>query len=158
MAPGARRKIRDLIWYGIGATGAIAVALWLVEEVRSPFLLASLGGSTVFLFALTESDAAQPRALFGGHLGGPLVGILCFHFFGDALWVSVVAVVVTMTFMVVTRTVHPPAGANPLFMVHYHASFTAFGKPVALGVVALFLVTVFWSRLRPGRAYPVKWW
>ena len=158
MATGMRRKIRDLFWSAIGATGAIAVALWLVEEVRSPFLLASLGGSTVFLFALTESDAAQPRALFGGHLGGALLGILCFHFFGDDLWVSVVAVMLTMTFMVVTRTVHPPAGANPLFMVHYHASFRTLGAPVILGVATLFLVADFWSRLRPGRAYPVKWW
>jgi len=158
MATSMQRKIQDLFWSVIGATGAIAMALWLVEEARSPFLLASLGGSTVFLFALTESDAAQPRALFGGHLGGALIGILCFQILGDALWVSVAAVVLTMTFMVVSRTIHPPAGANPLFMVHYHASFGAFGKPVALGVVALFLVAVFWSRLRPGRAYPVKWW
>ena len=158
MATGMRRKIGDLFWSVMGASAAIAFALWLVEEVRSPFLLASLGGSTVFLFALTESEAAQPRALFGGHLGGALIGILCFHFFGDALWVSVGAVVLTMTFMVVTRMVHPPAGANPLFMVHYHASFETLGKPVILGVAALFLVAVLWSRLRPGRVYPVKWW
>jgi CBS-domain-containing membrane protein len=158
MATRVRTKIRDLFWIVIGATGAIALALWVVEEARSPFLLASLGGSTVFLFALTESEAAQPRALFGGHLGGAMIGILCFHFFGDALWVSVAAVVLTMTFMVLSRTIHPPAGANPLFMVHYHASFRAFWMPVALGVVVLFLVAVFWSRLRPGRVYPVKWW
>ncbi len=46
----------------------------------------------VFLFALTETEAAQPRALFGGHLGGALIGILAFRFFGDALWVSVIAI------------------------------------------------------------------
>lgn len=158
MATGMRRKIQDLSWSVVGAIGAIALALWLVEEARSPFLLASLGGSTVFLFALTESDAAQPRALFGGHLGGAVIGILCFHFFGDALWVSVAAVVLTMTYMVLSRTIHPPAGANPLFMVHYHAGFRALWMPVALGVVGLFFVAVLWSRLRPGRAYPVKWW
>jgi len=142
----------------MGAIVAIALALWLIEEENSPFLLASLGGSTVFLFALTESDAAQPRALFGGHLGGAIIGILCFHFFGDALWVSVAAVVLTMTYMVLSRTIHPPAGANPLFMVHYHAGFKTFWMPVALGVGALFFVAVLWSRVRPGRAYPLKWW
>ncbi len=153
-----QENLRDLSWAAIGGTVAIAVALWLVSDRHSPFLLASLGGSTVFLFALTDAEAAQPRALFGGHLGGALVGILCFRIFGDASWVSVVAVVATMLFMIVTRTIHPPAGANPLLMVHHHASFGALVKPVGLGVVTLFLVTILWSRLRPGRPYPVKWW
>ncbi len=151
-------NLRDLGWSVIGATMAIALALWFVADRHSPFLLASLGGSTVFLFALTGAEATQPRALFGGHLGGAFIGILCFRIFGDAPWVAVVAVVFTMVFMVVTRTIHPPAGANPLFMVYYHANFGALVKPVGLGVVTLFLVAILWSRLRPGRPYPVKWW
>ena len=153
-----QETLRDLSWSAIGATVAMAIALWLVSDRQSPFLLASLGGSTVFLFALTDAEAAQPRALFGGHLGGALVGILCFRIFGDAPWVFVVAVVLTIVFMVVTRTIHPPAGTNPLFMVHHHANFGVLVKPVGLGVVTLFLVTILWSRLRPGRPYPVKWW
>jgi CBS-domain-containing membrane protein len=58
----------------MGATAAIALALWLVGGRNGPFLLASLGGSTVFLFALRDTEAAQPRALFGGHFGGALIG------------------------------------------------------------------------------------
>src|SRR5512146_274071 len=109
-----RDRIRDLCWSVVGAAAGIAIALYLVADGSSPFLLASLGGSTVFLFALTETEAAQPRALFGGHLGGALIGITAFQLFGDALWVSVLAVVLTMVFMIITKTIHPPAGANPL--------------------------------------------
>ena len=154
----SHQGLMKLVWSAIGAAIAISLALWLVADDSSLFLLASLGGSTVFLFGLTDAEAAQPRALFGGHLAGAAIGIFCFQFFGDALWVSVVAVVLTMVFMMVTRTVHPPAGANPLFMVHYHASFQALLKPVGLGVFILFLVTVIWSRMRPGERYPVTWW
>jgi len=142
----------DIIWSAIGVT--VAIALWLVADDHSMLLLASLGGSTVFLFALTDAEAAQPRPLFGGHLGGAFIGILCFQFFGDALWVSVVAVVLTMVFMVVTRTIHPPAGANPLIMVYHHANFMALLKPVGLGVLTIFFTAVIWSRLRPGKCYP----
>ncbi len=146
-------------WSAVGATVAISLALWVTEgTTKDPFLLFSLGGSTVFLFALTEAEAAQPRALFGGHLGGALVGILCFQAFGDVLWVSVLAVVLTMLLMMTTRTIHPPAGANPLLMVHNHATFQALFKPVGIGVLTLFLVALLWSRFRRGRPYPVRWW
>ncbi len=152
-----RDRIRDLCWSVAGASAGIAIALYLLADGNSPFLLASLGGSTVFLFALTETEAAQPRALFGGHLGGALIGIMAFQFFGDALWVSVLAVVLTMVFMVLTKTVHPPAGANPLFMVHNHAGILVLLKPVLLGVGMLFLATFVWSRVRPGKSYPLSW-
>jgi CBS-domain-containing membrane protein len=80
-----RHRHLDLVVAAIGATIAIFLALWLSEDIKSSFLLASLGGSTVFLFALSETEAAQPRALFGGHIGGLMIGILFFQFFGDAL-------------------------------------------------------------------------
>lgn len=154
----SRKNLVDLVWSAIGATVAIALALWLITDRRLSFLLPSLGGSTVFLFALTETEAAQPRALFGGHFGGAVIGILCYQFLGNMLWVSVVAVVLTMLFMVLTRTIHPPAGANPLVMIHDHAGFYALLNPIGAGVLALFLVAMLWSRLRPGKRYPVRWW
>src|SRR6185503_1412285 len=109
----------------------------------------SLGGSTVFLFGLTRAPAAQPRALFGGHFGGALIGIACYQLFGDALWVYVVAQVVTLIYMMLTQTMHPPAGANPLLMIHAHANFSALLIPVGSGVLILALTAVVWSRLWP---------
>ena len=64
----SHQGLMKLVWSASGAAIAISLALWLVADDSSLFLLASLGGSTVFLFALTDAEAAQPRALFGGHL------------------------------------------------------------------------------------------
>jgi CBS-domain-containing membrane protein len=153
-----KHTVRDLSWSVAGASTAIAIALWFVADGRSLLLLASLGASTIILFARTDSEAAQPRALFGGHLSGALIGILAFRFFGDGLWVSVLALVLTMIFMVLTRTVHPPAGANPLLMVHNHAGMGIVIKPVLLGVGLIFVTAIIWSRIRPGKSYPVDWW
>jgi CBS-domain-containing membrane protein len=153
------RDIGRLSWCSAGAATALTVALFLTGlPDYSRWLMASLGGSTIFLFGLTRTAAAQPRALFGGHLGGALIGILCYQAFGDAVWVYALAVVLTLVFMLVTRTVHPPAGANPLIMVHAHAGFIALWQPVALSVLALALVAALWSRVMPATVrYPVKW-
>jgi len=141
-----------------GAALGLSLVLSFVDPPSAPLFLASFGGSAVFLFGLTRAPAAQPRALFGGHIGGVLIGSLCFQFFGDALWVYVLALVLTLVFMLVTRTVHPPAGANPLIVMHAHASLVAVWQPVILGVALLALVAAVWSRLVPGMVhYPCKW-
>jgi CBS-domain-containing membrane protein len=67
-----------LVWVLIGSSIAIILALWITKE-NSPLLLASLGGTTLFLFVLTTAPAAQPRAVFGAHLISSLVGILAYQ-------------------------------------------------------------------------------
>jgi len=151
-------SIFRLLWCALGAAAGIAIALLLVAPPASPYLLASLGGSAVFLFGLTRAPAAQPRALFGGHLGGALIGITCYQWFGDALWVYALAQVLALWYMLITKTVHPPAGANPLIMIFAHASLSALWQPVLVGVLSLAVVAVVWSRLYPGLShYPVAW-
>jgi len=54
-----------LLWCLVGAACGIALSLAVAGPPVTPFLLASLGGTAVFLFGLTRAPAAQPRALFG---------------------------------------------------------------------------------------------
>ncbi|HTY23594.1 MAG TPA: HPP family protein [Desulfomonilaceae bacterium] len=152
------RRIGRLLWCIVGAAVGISLALMLVGPPASPFLLASLGGSTVFLFGLTRTPAAQPRSLFGGHIGGALIGIACYQCFGDALWVYAFAQVLTLGYMLLTKTVHPPAGANPLIMINSHAGLATLWQPVFVGTFTLAAVAFFWSRMVPDLVhYPVSW-
>lgn len=147
-----------LLYCMLGAALGIALAFFLAGPAASPFLLASLGGSAVFLFGLTRAPAVQPRALIGGHLGSALIGIVCYQLFGDAAWVYALAQSLALGYMLLTRTVHPPAGANPLIMIHSHAGFAALWQPVLLGVLSLAAVAYLWSRLLPGQfRYPQAW-
>lgn len=146
-----------LIWVLLGSLVAISAALF-VTKANSPLLLASLGGTTLFLFALTTAPAAQPRAVFGAHLISSLVGILAYRLFGDAFWVYVFALVITIAVLLLARCVHPPAGANPLIMIQAHASFIHLGITVMAGVTIIFIIAMIWSRLGIGsRKYPVSW-
>lgn len=145
------------LWVLIGSFVAIFLALFITKS-NSPLLLASLGGTTLFLFALTTAPAAQPRAVFGAHLISSLIGILSYKLFGDAFWVYVFALVVTIAILLFARCVHPPAGANPLIMIQAHASFIHLGVTVMSGVTIIFITAMIWSRLGIGsRKYPVAW-
>lgn len=152
-----KRPLLRLLWCLVGAACGVTLALSVVGPPHTPFVLASLGGTVVFLFGLTRAPAAQPRALFGGHLGGALIGIACYQVLGDSLAVYALAVTLCLAWMLLTRTVHPPAGANPVLMIYAHAGWAALWQPVLLGVLMLVLVAVVWSRLYPGLAnYPVE--
>ena len=149
--------ILRLLWVLLGSTIAISLALW-VTKASDPLLLASLGGTTLFLFVLTTVPAAQPRAVFGAHLMSSVIGIGAYQLFGDSFWVYVAALVVTIGVLLITRCVHPPAGANPLIMIQAHAGFIHLGITVMAGVTTIFLVAVIWSRLGIGnRKYPTSW-
>ena len=146
-----------LVWVLLGSSIAISLALW-ATQATSLLMLASLGGTTLFLFVLTTAPAAQPRAVFGAHLIGALIGIIAYQLFGDGFWVYVIALVVTISILLLTRCVHPPAGANPLIMIQAHASFIHLGITVLTGVLIIFSVAYIWSRLGVGsRKYPVSW-
>ena len=153
-----KNKFLRLLWCALGASIGLGLSLWIVYPDVSPIFMASIGGTAVFLFGLTRAPAAQPRAVFGGHLGGALIGILCTQALGSSLPVLVLSCVLTMVFMLVTRTTHPPAGATPLLMVQASAEWFALWQAVGLSVLILFLVAVVWSRIIPGMLhYPVKW-
>jgi len=81
--PEQPRRLRGPVTVGLrvaasaaGAAFGLAAVLQFVDPPSAPLFLASLGGSAVFLFGLTRAPAAQPRALFGGHTGGALLGAL----------------------------------------------------------------------------------
>lgn len=146
-----------LLWVLLGSSIAISLALW-ATQATSLLMLASLGGTTLFLFVLTTAPAAQPRAVFGAHLIGALIGIIAYQLFGDGAWVYVIALVVTIGVLLLVRCVHPPAGANPLIMIQAHASFIHLGVTVLTGVLIIFAVAYIWSRLGIGlRKYPISW-
>lgn len=150
--------VARLCWCAAGSALALGIVFWLVDPPAGPLFIASLGGSAVFLFGLTRASAAQPRALLGGHLGSAAIGVLCFQVLGDATWVYLLAIVLTLVFMLATKTVHPPAGANPLIMIHARAGLDAVLGPVLMSVLVLGGVAMIWSRLFPGLLrYPVNW-
>lgn len=153
-----KQTILRILWVLAGASVALFLALHVVRPADSTLLLASLGGSTLFLFGLTTLPPTQPRALFGGHLISAFIGVMCYQFLGDATWVMVISVLITIAALLLTKTVHPPAGANPLIMISAHAGFIDIWTHVFAGVLVLAITTYIWSRLGPGKVrYPVNW-
>lgn len=165
MSSALRNRALDAAGAWVGAAVALGLSAWLVSLTDHPWLLASLGGSCVILFGMPFSEMAQPRSFFGGHLVATLTGLL-FLRFGHGLlggspdaWM-VAAVATALAAMILTRTIHSPAGANPIVIFMEQASWSFMLSPLAIGLVVLF-ATALVANNRAGvakvRRYPVAW-
>jgi CBS-domain-containing membrane protein len=147
------------------AGGAIAIALMelMSEHAAFPLLLIPFATSIVLVMGSPEIEAAQPRALVGGHLVASLVGLLVVKMVGPGPWAAAVAVGLAMLAMHITRSFHPPAGIDPLVIVVNDMSWSFLLAPVAIGAVLLAALAFVWHRLcrhglSAGHTWPARWW
>lgn len=140
-----------------GAVIAIGATGWLSMVSGVPWLMAPFGASCVLAFGMPDSPLAQPRSIIGGHLVATLVGLIALSMLGDGWWVGAFAVGLALAAMQITRTLHAPAGANPLVVIAAHAQFSFLLTPVLAG--SLIIVAVAWcvNNTRNHNSYPRYW-
>jgi CBS-domain-containing membrane protein len=141
--PKRRRQPPQRLLAGfLGTTFALLGCVALLRLTEHPWLLPSLGGSCVILFGMARGVMAQPRSFLGGHLLATLVGLgfrLGYVSFGGPieLWAAA-AVGAALTAMAATRTLHSPAGANPLVVFAEQAGPGFLFAPLLPGLAVLF--------------------
>ena len=138
--PSPRRALAQVL----GTASALMLAHAALSFTTHPWLLPSLGGSCVILFGLPRGVMAQPRSFLGGHLLATVTGLL-FHagyrMLGGPLsvWLAF-AVGTALAVMALTRTIHSPAGANPVVVFVEDAGWDFLAAPLLPGLAVLFLV------------------
>lgn len=125
-----------------------------------PLMIASMGASSVLLFAAPHSPMAQPWSFVGGHLVSALVGITCYKLVPSPFVAAALAVALAIFGMHLLNCLHPPGGATSLAMVisgqEIHAlGYSALLSPVGLNVAILMAIALTVNNLFPGRRYPL---
>lgn len=147
------------IAYGLQGTGAflaVFAALLLGQWSEIALLMAPFGASCVLAFAVPDSPLAQPRSIVGGHLLSTAIGLALLHTAGFHAWTAALALGLSIMAMQWTRTLHPPAGADPLLVMTAGSAWSFLWSPVLLG--SLLIVAVAWGYHRAcRRTYPQRW-
>jgi CBS-domain-containing membrane protein len=155
----AERNIRLAILAG-AAGGAIAIAMMelLSERAAFPLMFVPFATSIVLVMGSPELEAAQPRALIGGHLLATTIGLLVVKIAGPGPWAAALAVGLAMVAMHLTRSFHPPAGIDPLVVVVNDMPVTFLLTPVAVGASLLAALAFAWHNLFRRGSWPQRWW
>lgn len=149
--------LKFVLLSSLGAIVAIAVTGWLSVLSGIPWLMAPFGASCVLAFGVPDSPLAQPRAIVGGHLVATVVGLVVVTLLGDGWLACALGVGLALAAMQVTRTVHAPAGADPLIVIVAHAPVSYLISPVLAGSLVIVLTAWVINNARSTHSYPKYW-
>jgi len=158
-------------WLTIAGAVGGAIAIAAMEELSTraafPLLFVPFATSIVMVMGSPDIDAAQPRALIGGHLVASLAGLAVVKIIGPGPLAAAFAVGLAMLAMQLTRSFHPPAGIDPLVIVLNDMPWSFLLVPVAAGACLLAAFAFIWHnaarRFGPDDAsarhsWPRRWW
>ena len=136
---------------------SIAIIGYLTKSYDNLLIMGSFGASCVLLFGFPKSPFSQPRNVILGHFLSTFIGLAFLHILGNEYWSMALALATAIAVMIATRTVHPPAGSNPLIVFLLAANWDYLIFPSLIGSVILVLVAIFYNNLHKNRAYPQYW-
>lgn len=153
-------KAIGLAW--LGAFIAIAVVAIMTQRLEHMLILGSFGASCVILFAYPDVPFAQPRNTIGGHFLSSLVGLCLVSWLGVTWWTLAIAVATAVALMMLTRTVHPPAGSNPVIVwlmaaAHGGLSWDFLLFPTLFGAIGITIVALIYNNVTREGRYPKYW-
>lgn len=141
----------------LGAFCATAVIALAAGALEIPLVLGSFGATCVLVFGFPEAPFSQPRNVIAGHVLASLIGLAFLRAFGATWWSMAMAVAAAVAVMLLTRTVHPPAGSNPLIVMLSQPTWTFLLTPTLGGATLIVVVALIVNNLGAKRRYPAYW-
>ena len=153
-----RRAWLAMLAGAAGGTVAIGAMEFFAMRSAMPVMAVPFATSIVLVLGSPEVEAAQPRALIGGHLVSTLVGLATVTLAGPQPWAAAFAVGLAMLAMHATRTFHPPAGIDPLLIVVNNLPWGFLFVPVLPGALLLAAFAFAWHLAVRRFDWPTRWW
>ena len=141
-------KIKTIVISSLGAFLCIyAIAYLNIIDETNVWLIPPFGASLVLVMAVHDSPLASPRNVFFGHVLSASSGVMIYYFFGDAPISIALGLSFAIILMILTNTVHPPAGANPIIAILGAKSFEFVIMPVAIGASFIVIFALIYNKI-----------
>jgi len=144
-----------LAW--LGGFLAIAAVAAPTEMLSVSLTLGSFGASCVLVFGYPDVPFSQPRNVVAGHFLSTLVGLIFLTWFGPHWWAVALATGTAIAVMMLTRTVHPPAGSNPVIVFLVQPAWSFLWFPTLFGALILVAVALVYNNATREANYPKYW-
>lgn len=103
------------------------------------WLMAPFGATAVLVFGVPSSPLAKAKNVIGGHFLTALIGVIFVNYIGVDTASIAMATGLAISMMMLTNTVHPAAGANPILIMVTGQSWAFLITAVLLGTIFIVL-------------------
>ena len=149
--------MRNNILSACGAFLCISILAYLNSfDEANLWLIPPFGASMVLVMAAHDSPLAHPKNILFGHIISALSGVLVFLALGFSFITVGLAVGLAIFLMMSTKTVHPPAGANPIIAVIGGQGIDFVLMPVAVGASFIILFAIIYNKLLNRKYFSFK--
>ena len=139
--------MKNNIISAFGAFLCISILAYLNSFDESNFwLIPAFGASMVLVMAVHESPLAHPKNILFGHIISAFSGVFVFSVLGSSFISLGLAVGLAIFLMMVTKTIHPPAGANPIIAILGAKGMGFILMPVAVGASFIVLFAIIYNK------------
>jgi CBS-domain-containing membrane protein len=140
--------VKNNLISAIGAFVCIsALAVLNSFDESNLWLIPPFGASMVLVMAVHESPLAHPKNVLFGHIISAFSGVFVFAIFGFSSLSVGAGVGLAIFLMMLTKTVHPPAGANPIIAILGAKGVGFIIIPVAAGALFIVLFAIIFNKL-----------
>ena len=143
-----KQALINALFSSLGAFVCIGFLAYLNSTIEGAiWLIPPFGASMVLVMAVHESPLAKPKNLILGHILSALSGLIIFYFLGNTFISLGFGVALAIFVMMITNTVHPPAGANPIIVILTGQSLSFVFLPVAVGAIIIVAFAYLYNKL-----------
>ena len=143
-----KQALINALFSSLGAFVCIGFLAYLNSSIEGAiWLIPPFGASMVLVMAVYDSPLAKPKNLILGHILSALSGVIIFYLLGNTFISLGLGVALAVFVMMMTNTVHPPAGANPIIVILTGQSLSFVLLPVAVGAFIIVVFAYLYNRL-----------
>ncbi len=152
-------KIVSTVGGFVGIFCIFLISQWAVGANEAALIVASMGATTVLLFAVPHGPLSQPWSIIGGHILSAIVGISCAKYIPNTMLAASLAVGLAIGLTYYLRCIHPPGGATAISAVIggegvHQLGYQYILTPVLLNVIVILVVAVVFNYAFSWRRYP----
>ncbi len=145
----------------VGIYVVYAISQATLGETAAIIMLASMGATSVLLFAAPHAPFSQPWPVLGGHILAAVIGVSCAKWVDSTLLAAALTIGLTIIVMQLLHCIHPPGGATALVAVMGGEAVQNLGyqfvlTPVAINTTVLLLVGILFNYPFHWRRYPAS--
>ena len=141
----------------VGAFVCISVLAYFNSfDANNLWLIPPFGASMVLVMAVHESPLAHPKNVLFGHIISAFSGVFVYSILGFSFLSVGLGVGLAIFLMMTTKTVHPPAGANPIIAILGAKGIGFVLMPVAVGASFIVLFAIIYNKLLKRKYFTFK--